>query len=282
MPESQYAPGASHLLDDSEPDSPLSSAYANSPVISSSSRPSYHGRHSSRSGRDSDASASGASSFGPERTSGSSSPIASTSHSHHHPSNVNPVTGKRKRSRVTPVQLAHLERVFAKDRSPTAAKRKELAEVLGMNERQTQVWFQNRRAKAKLLEQRARAGRPPVARGENSGSSSGASYGTGGSGGMNGDGDADALSRIHEDESKLTHNLPLISSFLHYLTPPCTCPLSACSCVYHSMQRPLYRDVSAGICWIKRPDRLHLRQQAFPGVVCLLRGYGIQDGDSVR
>lgn len=175
-----------------------------SPLLDdSSSRYSLHSRQSSRGGRDSDASASGASSFGPERTSGSQSPIASTS-SHHYPSNVNPVTGKRKRSRVTPVQLAHLERVFTKDKSPTAAKRKELAEILGMNERQTQVWFQNRRAKAKLLEQRARAGRPPVARGEHSGSSSGGSYATGGSGGPGGsEGDADALSRIHEDESTL-------------------------------------------------------------------------------
>ncbi|KAF8322659.1 homeobox-domain-containing protein [Clavulina sp. PMI_390] len=151
----------------------------------------------SRGGRDSDASASGASSFGPERTSrsvGSTSPIASTSRSGGG-SNINPVTGKRKRSRVSPAQLTTLERIFLKDRSPTAAKRKELAEQLGMNERQTQVWFQNRRAKAKLLEQRARAGRPP-ARTDNSGSSSGASFGP--NAGL-GEVDADALRRIHED-----------------------------------------------------------------------------------
>lgn len=48
-------------------------------------------------------------------------------------------TGKRKRSRVTPEQLAYLERVFAMDRSPGAAKRKEISERLGMQERQTQV-----------------------------------------------------------------------------------------------------------------------------------------------
>ncbi|PPQ91012.1 hypothetical protein CVT25_013937 [Psilocybe cyanescens] len=57
---------------------------------------------------------------------------------------------KRKRSRVTPEQLVRLERYFAMDRSPTAAKRREISEVLGMQERQTQIWFQNRRAKAKL------------------------------------------------------------------------------------------------------------------------------------
>ncbi|KAI0346309.1 homeobox-domain-containing protein, partial [Trametopsis cervina] len=59
---------------------------------------------------------------------------------------------KRKRSRVTPEQLAHLERFFASDRSPTAAKRREISELLGMQERQTQIWFQNRRAKAKLFD----------------------------------------------------------------------------------------------------------------------------------
>lgn len=59
---------------------------------------------------------------------------------------------KRKRSRVTPEQLVHLERFFAMDRSPPAARRREISELLGMQERQTQIWFQNRRAKAKLLE----------------------------------------------------------------------------------------------------------------------------------
>ncbi|KIJ14209.1 hypothetical protein PAXINDRAFT_12861 [Paxillus involutus ATCC 200175] len=54
---------------------------------------------------------------------------------------------KRKRSRVTPEQLVHLERFFTMDRSPTAARRKEISDMLGMQERQTQIWFQNRRAK---------------------------------------------------------------------------------------------------------------------------------------
>ena len=53
---------------------------------------------------------------------------------------------KRKRSRVTPEQLVHLERFFAVDRSPTAARRKEISDLLGMQERQTQIWFQNRSA----------------------------------------------------------------------------------------------------------------------------------------
>ena len=59
--------------------------------------------------------------------------------------------GKRKRSRVTPEQLAHLERFFAADRSPTAARRKEISEMLGMQERQTQIWFQNRYITIMLL-----------------------------------------------------------------------------------------------------------------------------------
>lgn len=51
---------------------------------------------------------------------------------------------KRKRSRVTPEQLIHLERYFTVDRSPTAARRREISDLLGMQERQTQIWFQNR------------------------------------------------------------------------------------------------------------------------------------------
>ena len=51
---------------------------------------------------------------------------------------------KRKRSRVTPEQLVQLERIFVMDKSPTAQRRKEISEMLGMQERQTQIWFQNR------------------------------------------------------------------------------------------------------------------------------------------
>lgn len=51
---------------------------------------------------------------------------------------------KKKRTRVTPEQLVHLERYFAMDRNPTAARRKDISDLLGMQERQTQIWFQNR------------------------------------------------------------------------------------------------------------------------------------------
>ncbi|KAF8920134.1 homeobox domain-containing protein [Mucidula mucida] len=67
---------------------------------------------------------------------------------------------RRKRSRVTPDQLVHLEQFFAVERSPTAARRKEISDMLGMEERQTQVWFQNRRAKAKLLQNKKQEVRP--------------------------------------------------------------------------------------------------------------------------
>jgi hypothetical protein len=59
---------------------------------------------------------------------------------------------KRKRSRVTPEQLVHLERFFTMDRSPTAARRKEISDMLGMQERQTQIWFQNRRVPSSLCQ----------------------------------------------------------------------------------------------------------------------------------
>ncbi|KAL0580010.1 hypothetical protein V5O48_002013 [Marasmius crinis-equi] len=63
-------------------------------------------------------------------------------------------TVKRKRCRVTPDQLVHLERIFANERSPDASRRREISDSLGMNERQTQIWFQNRRAKERILREK--------------------------------------------------------------------------------------------------------------------------------
>jgi hypothetical protein len=71
-------------------------------------------------------------SFGPQRA--KASPASSSK----------PDKEKRKRSRVTPEQLVHLEQLFSTERSPTAARRKEISDRLGMYERQTQIWFQNR------------------------------------------------------------------------------------------------------------------------------------------
>jgi len=70
----------------------------------------------------------------------------------------NNVPIKRKRGRVNPAQLAYLERAYTADRSLDATRRKEISQKLGMDERQTQIWFQNRRAKAKLLAHRAKEG----------------------------------------------------------------------------------------------------------------------------
>ena len=60
------------------------------------------------------------------------------------PSSSKPDKEKKKRSRVTPEQLVQLEQLFSTERSPTAARRKEISDRLGMYERQTQIWFQNR------------------------------------------------------------------------------------------------------------------------------------------
>ncbi|EJU04705.1 hypothetical protein DACRYDRAFT_114058 [Dacryopinax primogenitus] len=81
------------------------------------------------------------------------SPTPASSVSVAHPEDPSP---KRKRSRVTPEQLTRLEELFASDRSPTVSRRKEISAELGMRERQTQIWFQNRRAKAKVQEGRGK------------------------------------------------------------------------------------------------------------------------------
>jgi flagellar motility protein MotE (MotC chaperone) len=53
-------------------------------------------------------------------------------------------SAKKKRCRVTREQLEQLEILFAANMSPTIERRKEIAIALGMTDRQTQIWFQNR------------------------------------------------------------------------------------------------------------------------------------------
>ena len=53
------------------------------------------------------------------------------------------------RKRVTPEQLAVLEREFECGMIPDLETRERLARQLGFTERRVQVWFQNRRAKMK-------------------------------------------------------------------------------------------------------------------------------------
>ncbi|KAL3475641.1 hypothetical protein BJX99DRAFT_156374 [Aspergillus californicus] len=56
-----------------------------------------------------------------------------------------------KRQRATQDQLVLLEVEFNKNPTPTAATRERIASEISMTERSVQIWFQNRRAKIKML-----------------------------------------------------------------------------------------------------------------------------------
>ncbi|KAJ5105290.1 hypothetical protein NUU61_002637 [Penicillium alfredii] len=56
-----------------------------------------------------------------------------------------------KRQRATQDQLVTLEVEFNKNPTPTAATRERIAQDINMTERSVQIWFQNRRAKIKML-----------------------------------------------------------------------------------------------------------------------------------
>ncbi|KGO47712.1 Homeodomain [Penicillium expansum] len=56
-----------------------------------------------------------------------------------------------KRQRATQDQLVLLEIEFNKNPTPTAATRERIASDINMTERSVQIWFQNRRAKIKML-----------------------------------------------------------------------------------------------------------------------------------
>ncbi|KAJ4864010.1 homeobox domain-containing protein [Trichoderma breve] len=57
----------------------------------------------------------------------------------------------QKRQRATQDQLTTLEMEFNKNPTPTASVRDRIAEEINMTERSVQIWFQNRRAKIKML-----------------------------------------------------------------------------------------------------------------------------------
>ncbi|CAO3598538.1 unnamed protein product [Absidia cylindrospora] len=61
----------------------------------------------------------------------------------------------KKRTRVTPTQLSILEDTFSVSATPDSKMRKHLAQKLQMPEQSIQIWFQNRRAKVKMLQRRA-------------------------------------------------------------------------------------------------------------------------------
>ena len=60
-----------------------------------------------------------------------------------------PRIGKSRRPRWTPSEDAKalLETIFSADSFPTFTVRNQLAEQLGIDSRQVQIWFQNRRQK---------------------------------------------------------------------------------------------------------------------------------------
>ncbi|KAL1997829.1 hypothetical protein VTN02DRAFT_652 [Thermoascus thermophilus] len=57
----------------------------------------------------------------------------------------------QKRQRATHDQLVTLELEFNKNPTPTAAVRERIAQEINMTERSVQIWFQNRRAKIKMI-----------------------------------------------------------------------------------------------------------------------------------
>jgi hypothetical protein len=61
-------------------------------------------------------------------------------------------TATRKRTHLKPSQVAVLQESFVTNTLPDATIRSQLALELGVTERTVQIWFQNRRAKARKLE----------------------------------------------------------------------------------------------------------------------------------
>ncbi|KAI8387510.1 hypothetical protein BD560DRAFT_430695 [Blakeslea trispora] len=70
------------------------------------------------------------------------------------PSSQTHLDDSKKRTRVTPSQLSVLEQTFSVSATPDSKMRKQLAFKLQMPERSIQIWFQNRRAKVKMLQRR--------------------------------------------------------------------------------------------------------------------------------
>lgn len=60
---------------------------------------------------------------------------------------------KRKRHRTSPEQLMILEQMFKGNRTPDFETRAKLSKQLGMTPRRIQIWFQNKRAKMKKIQQ---------------------------------------------------------------------------------------------------------------------------------
>ncbi|CAO3592883.1 unnamed protein product [Absidia cylindrospora] len=73
--------------------------------------------------------------------------------SHHKSNNSTGISRPRKRTHLTTGQIASLQASFASNPLPDAAIRHGLSLSLGITERTVQIWFQNRRAKARKMEE---------------------------------------------------------------------------------------------------------------------------------
>ncbi|GAA5988131.1 hypothetical protein JCM10908_002077 [Rhodotorula pacifica] len=92
---------------------------------------------------------SGSSSSKTRSTSGAEPPSGDFAQSFYDPFRI------KHRRRTSPAQLRVLEHHFTRSPKPDLTLRKQLATELDMTPREVQVWFQNRRAKVKKLQERA-------------------------------------------------------------------------------------------------------------------------------
>ncbi|KAA8648805.1 hypothetical protein EYZ11_004026 [Aspergillus tanneri] len=81
----------------------------------------------------------------------SSTTTASANRRPHRKSTLTQQQKNNKRQRATQDQLVTLELEFNTNPTPTAATRERIAQEINMTERSVQIWFQNRRAKIKML-----------------------------------------------------------------------------------------------------------------------------------
>ncbi|EAU39353.1 hypothetical protein ATEG_00707 [Aspergillus terreus NIH2624] len=95
-------------------------------------------------------SSSAASTPSPSTSSATTAP-ASSQRRPQRKSNLTQQQKNNKRQRATQDQLVTLEMEFNKNPTPTAATRERIAQEINMTERSVQIWFQNRRAKIKML-----------------------------------------------------------------------------------------------------------------------------------
>ncbi|KAJ0426463.1 hypothetical protein BJY00DRAFT_272211 [Aspergillus carlsbadensis] len=94
---------------------------------------------------------SAASTPSPSTSSATTAPSTSGSRRPQRKSTLTQQQKNNKRQRATQDQLVTLETEFNKNPTPTAATRERIAQEINMTERSVQIWFQNRRAKIKML-----------------------------------------------------------------------------------------------------------------------------------